>query len=90
MKVLACRTVLTAIAAALPFAPAHAQTNRYVAGDFDQHTTYTDGSYSFGFQMARNYRYGLDWSANSEPGGQFSRFGRVSGSGADPLGTNIT
>ncbi len=37
----------------------------YLAGDFHQHTTYTDGSYSFGFMMRKNAQYGLDWWANS-------------------------
>ena len=40
--------------------------------------------------MSRNNQFGLDWWANSEGGGAFSRFGRISGTGADPLGTNVT
>lgn len=84
------RTVLIALAAAASFAQGQAQTNRYVAGDFHQHTAYTEGSYSFGFQMARNQQFGLDWWANSEAGGAFNRFGRISGTGADPLHTNVT
>jgi len=84
------RTVLIALATAVALAQGQAQTNRYVAGDFHQHTTYTDGSYSFGFQMSKNNQFGLDWWANSEDGGAFNRFGRVSGIGADPLGTNVT
>jgi hypothetical protein len=71
-------------------AQGQAQPDRYVAGDFHQHATYTDGSYSFGFQMSRNNQFGLDWWANSEPGGAFNRFGRISGTGADPRGTNVT
>jgi hypothetical protein len=84
------RTVLTVLTAAAFLPRIQAQTNRYVAGDFHQHTTYTDGSYSFGFQASRNNQFGLDWWANSEAGGRFNKFGRISGTGADPLGTNIT
>jgi len=84
------KTVLTALAIAAALAQGQAQTNRYVAGDFHQHTTYTDGTYSFGFQMSKNNQFGLDWWANSEAGGSFNRFGRISGTGSDPLGTNVT
>ena len=84
------KAVLTALATATALAQVQAQTNRYVAGDFHQHTTYTDGSYSLGFQMSQNNQFGLDWWANSEDGGGFNRFGRISGTGADPLGTNVT
>jgi hypothetical protein len=51
----------------------------YVAGDFHQHTTYSDGSFSFGYMMEKNNKYDLDWWANSEHGGAFSRWGSVSG-----------
>jgi len=43
----------------------------YITGDFHQHTTYTDGSYSFGMMMEMNNHFGLDWWANSEHGGLF-------------------
>ena len=33
----------------------------YVTSDFHQHTTYTDGSYSFGKMMEMNNHFGLDW-----------------------------
>ena len=65
--------------------PAFAQTG-YVAGDFHQHTTYTDGSYSFAHVMAKNNQYNLDWWANSEHGGGFNRDGEVSGT---DLGTTV-
>lgn len=58
----------------------------YLAGDFHQHTTYTDGSYSFGFMMRKNAQYGLDWWANSEHGGRSSRWATVSGK---DLGTTV-
>ena len=45
----------------------------YVAGDFHQHSTYTDGSNPFATVMNKNNQFGLDWWANSEHGGQFNR-----------------
>jgi hypothetical protein len=84
------KAVLTVLATAAALAQVQAQTSRYVAGDFHQHTTYTAGSYSFGFQMSNHSQFGLDWWANGEGGGSFNRFGRISGTGADPLGTNVT
>jgi hypothetical protein len=57
-------------------APAAGQ---YVTGDFHQHTTYTDGSYSMGLMMSKNNKFGLDWWANSEHGGSFDRWGQYSG-----------
>ena len=54
-------------------------TPGYVAGDFHQHTTYTDGNYSYGHVMGKNNQYGLNWWANSEHGGGFTRDGGVSG-----------
>ncbi len=44
----------------------------YVAGDFHQHTTYTDGSNSLKTVMYKNNQFGLDWWANSEHGGSFA------------------
>ncbi len=41
----------------------------WVAGDFHQHTTYTDGSSSLRTVMYKNNQFGLDWWANSEHGG---------------------
>ncbi len=59
---------------------------KYVSGDFHQHTTYTDGSYTIGYMMDKNAFYGLDWWANSEHGGGFNQWATVSG--AD-LGTQV-
>lgn len=59
----------------------------YVTGDFHQHTTYTDGSYTIGHMMEMSNRYGLDWWANSEHGGAGNRWAKVSGK---DLGTEIT
>ncbi|MBM9512416.1 hypothetical protein [Desulfogranum marinum] len=47
----------------------------YLAGDFHQHTLYTDGSYPFMQVMEENASYGLDWWANSEHGGERNRDG---------------
>lgn len=52
----------------------------YLKGDFHQHTTYTDGSYTIGHMMSKNNKFGLDWWANSEHGGGSVKNGRVSGS----------
>ncbi len=41
----------------------------WVAGDFHQHTTYTDGKNPFATVMYYNNYFGLDWWANSEHGG---------------------
>jgi hypothetical protein len=46
---------------------------RWVCGDFHQHTTLTDGSHSMPTVMSKENFYGLDWWANSEHGGAFSR-----------------
>ncbi len=48
----------------------------YLAGDFHQHTTYTDGSYSYDYMMEKNKEFGLDWWTQSEHGGGFNRDGR--------------
>ncbi len=47
----------------------------WLAGDFHQHTLYTDGSTSFDFVMSKNNEFGLDWWANSEHGGSRNRDG---------------
>ena len=46
----------------------------YQAGDFHQHTYYTDGSHVFMESMAENNKY-LQWWANSEHGGERNRDG---------------
>lgn len=51
----------------------------YTAGDFHQHSTFTDGSYSIGYVMAKNNEFHLDWWANSEHGGGFKLDGANSG-----------
>jgi hypothetical protein len=52
-----------------------AQKGAWLAGDFHQHTHYTDGSTTFEFVMSKNDEFGLDWWANSEHGGSRNRDG---------------
>ena len=52
---------------------------QYVAGDFHQHSSYTDGSWTISATMRKNVEYGLDWWANSEHGGSFATWGRHGG-----------
>ncbi|WP_346856403.1 hypothetical protein [uncultured Draconibacterium sp.] len=59
----------------------------YVIGDFHQHSTFTDGSWSIGHMMKKNAEFGLDWWANSEHGGAFNRWGLASGK---DFGTTVT
>jgi hypothetical protein len=47
----------------------------YLPGDFHQHTLYTDGSDTFFTVMEENTKYGLEWWANSEHGGERNRDG---------------
>ncbi len=49
--------------------------SRYLAGDFHQHTLYTDGRLPFAEVMQANNNHGLDFWANSEHGGGFNRDG---------------
>ena len=57
-----------------PDAHGHAPAcTSWVAGDFHQHTTYTDGANPFETVMYYNDYFGLDWWANSEHGGAFPR-----------------
>ncbi|NJK93823.1 MAG: hypothetical protein HC905_01825 [Bacteroidales bacterium] len=51
----------------------------YITGDFHQHTTYTDGSWSIEHLMKMNKSFGLDWWANSEHGGNSLYYGLISG-----------
>jgi hypothetical protein len=60
-------------------AEAQSGTAGYTKGDFHQHSTFTDGSYSFSYMMNKNTLFGLDWWANSEHGGGFTKNGLRSG-----------
>jgi len=50
--------------------------SQYVIGDFHQHTTYSDGSYSYAYMMEKNNAFDLDWWTQSGHGGGFPRDGR--------------
>ncbi len=52
---------------------------RYTTGDFHQHTTFTDGSWSMPWVMAKENSFGLDWWVSSEHGGAYAKNGRWSG-----------
>ena len=42
---------------------------RWMAGDFHQHSYFTDGSFSLDTVLVKGFEYGLTWAANSEHGG---------------------
>ncbi len=46
---------------------------KWMAGDFHEHTTFTDGRHPIRGVVRNGFRYGLDWVANSEHGGAFPR-----------------
>lgn len=70
--------VLIAVIAFCGFTVVKSQS-AYVAGDFHQHSTFTDGSWNIHHVMKENNEFGLDWWANSEHGGSRNRDGRFSG-----------
>ncbi|MCX5871589.1 MAG: hypothetical protein NTY00_13390 [Deltaproteobacteria bacterium] len=53
--------------------PETPDTGRWLAGDFHNHTFLTDGSNVPDQVFAHAFQFGLDWIANSEHGGAFSR-----------------
>lgn len=65
------RNFFMLLALILSFGTLNAQRSGWVTCDFHQHTTFTDGSYSFFHVMQKNAQYKLDWWANSEHGGGF-------------------
>lgn len=67
-------TLLTSSVVSLALAGA-TQAGEWVAGDFHQHSTYTDGSNPIATVMYQEDTFGLDWWANSEHGGAFTRDG---------------
>ncbi len=69
---------LALVAICISFGTMSAQPG-WVSGDFHQHTTFTDGSYSIMYMMQKNAQYNLNWWANSEHGGGFNRNGFLSG-----------
>jgi len=48
---------------------------KWIAGDFHQHSYYTDGSHVLDEVMANGFKFGLDFQANSEHGGSRYRDG---------------
>jgi hypothetical protein len=77
----AATAVLGLVALALlppsPFAQKTGQ-GRYLAGDFHNHTTFSDGSTGADELIRRAVvTYGLDWFAQSGHGGKWSRDGRI-------------
>ena len=61
----------------------------YLVGDFHQHSTYTDGSWTVGYVMGKNNFYKLDWWVNSEHGGAFNRDGAATGTDKGNLATPV-
>lgn len=59
------RNFFMLLALILSFGTLNAQRSGWVTCDFHQHTTFTDGSYSFFHVMQKNAQYKLDWWANS-------------------------
>ncbi|MEW5803123.1 MAG: hypothetical protein AB1847_13580 [bacterium] len=49
------------------------KAGRWMAGDFHQHTLYTDGSFSMSQVISNGFLFGLDWQANAEHGGTSER-----------------
>lgn len=72
------KKILSIIIFSVPFFN-HIESQSYLKGDFHQHTTYTDGSFSIGYMMKKNNDFGLDWWANSEHGGESTRNAAISG-----------
>ncbi|SHJ09700.1 hypothetical protein SAMN02745165_01561 [Malonomonas rubra DSM 5091] len=75
MKKAAIKKIAVAASMFIAMGAASATAGEYQAGDFHQHSLYTDGSYPFMQVMAENANYGLDWWANSEHGGERNRDG---------------
>jgi hypothetical protein len=69
------KTIALAASCIVPMLAGAAAAGEYLAGDFHQHSLYTDGSYPFMQVMQENANYGLDWWANSEHGGERNRDG---------------
>ena len=71
--------VITGMSRSSSDLPQHTPQGKYIAGDFHQHTAYTDGLWNISGLMRKNNYYGLDWWANSEHGGSFASSGHHSG-----------
>lgn len=73
------RNILFVLTLFLCFGSLHGQRPGWVSCDFHQHSTFTDGSYSFFHVIQKNAQYKLDWWANSEHGGGFKMNALYSG-----------
>ncbi|MBI1353152.1 MAG: hypothetical protein GC160_02315 [Acidobacteria bacterium] len=64
--------LLTGLAVTKPAAA----PGRWMAGDFHQHSTFTDGAFPTDQVLIKGFEYGLGWAANSEHGGSGYRDGQ--------------
>lgn len=82
------------------FAMMPGDKEKWMTGDFHQHSYFTDGSNQMDTVMTNGYNFGLDFQANSEHGGKFGRDGSgfswttyspnpVLGDGAGPTAANM-
>ncbi len=60
---------------------------RWMAGDFHQHSYFTDGSFMADTVLIKGFEYGLGWAANSEHGGAGWRDGQGRPWSESPAGT---
>jgi len=68
VKKTAMKKIAVAASMMLAMGAGSAVAGEYKAGDFHQHSLYTDGSHVFSSMMGQDANY-LDWWANSEHGG---------------------
>ncbi len=66
---LAAVAALTGLAVTKPAS----SPGRWMAGDFHQHSYFTDGSFPTDQVLVKGFEYGLAWAANSEHGGASAR-----------------
>ena len=67
--------IAVALAAGLASRGTTSTPGQWMAGDFHQHTYFTDGSNTIPEVLGNGVKYGLDWAANSEHGGTSRRDG---------------
>ena len=60
---------------------------RWIAGDFHQHSYFSDGSFTVDTVLVKGFEYGLGWEANSEHGGSGWRDGQGRPWSESPEGT---
>ncbi len=75
-RILAHLTLIAAaLAAALSSMGTSSTPGQWMAGDFHQHSYFTDGGNTIPEVLENGVKYGLDWAANSEHGGTSRRDG---------------